>query len=468
MKIKKKIRILFLILFCIASIKSIGQRINIKGEIKKYYNQPVYLYKCKLDSVIFVDSIITNSQGRFNYIKDSINNFVYDIGMYKIALKNNLYINFINDFKPIVFSDTYTFDFFNNNPIDSLTYLVSNENKEFLIFQNIQNLINNSNSYLLALLRVFPISDPYHKKIEQEYYSRHKMSLNLIKASTNKYCNLIAKAYYQPIIPDWKATDIAINDTIINHFFDYFNPSENFYFNSNILPEKIDEWFSLHKPIEEKKEIDETLLLKAAIEFIHKTKNNPLIFNFSLNYILKKLEKDHAYKAFLNTFDAFLRKDNEDCEQTTKDFLWARNLAAAIRKVDIGNTAPNFIINKDLKLYEIQTNYTLLIFWASWCSHCNKMLPEIKNKVNEFKQKKPEISLSIITVSLDKDEILWKNFVRNNGLNSWLNISDLNGWQGDIPKQYNIYATPTIFLLDKDKKIIDKPLSAEELFKNIE
>ena len=468
MKIKNKIKILFLILFCITSIKSIGQRINIKGEIKKYYNQPIYLYKCKLDSVIFVDSVITNTQGKFNYIKDSINNFVYDIGIYKIALKSNLYINFINDFKPIVFSYIYTYDFFNSNPIDSLTYLASNENKEFLIFQNIQNLINNSNTYLLELLRIFPITDPYHKKIEQEYYSRYKSSLNLIKLSTNKYSNLITKAYYRPIIPDWKATDSAINDTIINHFFDYFNPAENFYYNTNILPEKIEEWFILHKPLEEKKEIDETLLLKAAIEFIHKTKNNPLIFNFSLNYILKKLEKDHAYKAFLNTFDTFLRKDNEDCEQTTKDFLWARNLAAAIRKVDIGNTAPNFNINKDLKLHELQTNYTLLIFWASWCSHCNKMLPEIKNKINEFKQKKPEISVSIVTVSLDKDEILWKNFIQNNGLNSWLNISDLNGWQGDIPKLYNIFATPTIFLLDKDKKIIDTPLTTDKLFKIIE
>lgn len=35
----------------------------------------------------------------------------------------------------------------------------------------------------------------------------------------------------------------------------------------------------------------------------------------------------------------------------------------------------------------------------------------------------------------------------------WLNLSDLNGWEGKAAKDYFIYATPTMFLLDDNKNL---------------
>lgn len=464
MKYKKSILIvsffIFNNLFCHA------QLLNIRGVIKNHINTPVYLLKSETDSLIFIDSAITSKNGEFIFnIKDR----KCGIGLYKIQLNESNSFNFINDGMPIQLKTVIGQDYFNNTATDSLVFIKSEENKRLLQFQKLQTQVNIASQLLLQMLRGYPISDPFHKKIEMEYLSRYVALSKFIKnnskqpnSSISRYTNLIADAYYRPIIPDWKVTDRVLNDTTINHFFDFYNPSEDFYFNTNVLPEKIEEWLTLHSPIEEKAHLDEIKLAKAASIYLNKTINNPRNFNFSLNYFLKKFEKARAYSAFLNIYDQFLVKDNQDCDQTLAEFAWARSLASTLRKIEIGAKAPNIEIMKSLQLYDLQSDYTLLIFWASWCGHCAKEIPEIQKVINEFKQKNTK-SINIVTVSLDKEEIPWKEFLKQKNMGSWLNTSELKGWQGEVPKMYNIFATPSMFLLDGDKKIVSQLKSAEEL-----
>jgi len=60
----------------------------------------------------------------------------------------------------------------------------------------------------------------------------------------------------------------------------------------------------------------------------------------------------------------------------------------------------------------------------------------------------------------------WLNFIKNKNLNHWINASDLKGWEGKTAVDYFIYATPTMFLVDENKKLIEMPKNVEEL-KNI-
>ena len=72
-----------------------------------------------------------------------------------------------------------------------------------------------------------------------------------------------------------------------------------------------------------------------------------------------------------------------------------------------------------------------------------------------------------VVISLDTDNDAWQKCVKQNGLFTWLNCSETKGWNGDVPQQYNVYATPTMFLLDKDKKIIARPETPNELLRLI-
>ena len=98
----------------------------------------------------------------------------------------------------------------------------------------------------------------------------------------------------------------------------------------------------------------------------------------------------------------------------------------------------------------------LVVFWASWCPACNKEMPYIKEYYNEFKKNGGEI----IAISLDYDQTMFNDATKEL---PWFNYTDLMRWDSPIAASYQVEATPTIFLLDKDNKIINKVSHVNEL-----
>jgi hypothetical protein len=47
-----------------------------------------------------------------------------------------------------------------------------------------------------------------------------------------------------------------------------------------------------------------------------------------------------------------------------------------------------------------------------------------------------------------------------------MHVCDLKGWEGKAFTDYFIYATPTMFLIDKDRKVIGMPRTIEDLKRN--
>jgi thiol-disulfide isomerase/thioredoxin len=136
----------------------------------------------------------------------------------------------------------------------------------------------------------------------------------------------------------------------------------------------------------------------------------------------------------------------------------------------MGSVVPDFDIDKGtLRMSSLKSNYTLLIFWASWCSHCVLVLPEIKKAVEMYnKEQEIKKQITVVAVSLDNKMEEWQEFINKGNYSSWLNTSELKGWNGEVPKKYNVYATPTMFLLDKEKKIIGKPEDTAQLLQIID
>ncbi len=70
--------------------------------------------------------------------------------------------------------------------------------------------------------------------------------------------------------------------------------------------------------------------------------------------------------------------------------------------------------------------------------------------------------IKIVAISLDSKKDDWLKFISDNKL-EFTNLIDPNGWSGTTALDYYIYATPTMFLLNGEKKIIGKPTNYEEL-----
>lgn len=129
-----------------------------------------------------------------------------------------------------------------------------------------------------------------------------------------------------------------------------------------------------------------------------------------------------------------------------------------------GELAPDFIIaNGDTlagkPLSSFRGRYVVLDFWASWCRDCRKDIPAVK----ALHKKYASDDIVFIGVSFDTDKETWMKCVRDNGMN-WIHHSELKPWKSTgISADYHIKWIPTMYLLDKEGRILFSTIHAEEM-----
>ncbi|MBT5273551.1 MAG: redoxin domain-containing protein, partial [Flavobacteriales bacterium] len=119
-------------------------------------------------------------------------------------------------------------------------------------------------------------------------------------------------------------------------------------------------------------------------------------------------------------------------------------------------------------LQEINADYTALIFYGPTCGHCKKEIPKVKHDVDSLIAAGHNIETFAVATEFDKTE--WKKFINNQKIGDWTNVADINHDEEGNPvassdwrDKYDIYSTPVIYLLDKDKKIIAKRITHTQI-----
>jgi peroxiredoxin len=116
-------------------------------------------------------------------------------------------------------------------------------------------------------------------------------------------------------------------------------------------------------------------------------------------------------------------------------------------------------------LYDVKAKYTVLVFWAADCSHCTTEIPKLHEDLKKL-QGKADVKVYAVQTKEELYET-WKKFIIEKKLTDFIHVFDpihLN----NLKEQFDITATPVIYLLDKDKRIKAKKLSHDQVVEIIE
>jgi thiol-disulfide isomerase/thioredoxin len=117
----------------------------------------------------------------------------------------------------------------------------------------------------------------------------------------------------------------------------------------------------------------------------------------------------------------------------------------------------NDISGQPLKLSAFKGKIVLLDFWATWCPPCRVEIPNLLEIYRQFKNK----NFVLISVSLDRDILLARQFVKEKEMN-WLHVIDRET-SSSIAALYEIEYIPATFIIDGKGKIVARNLRGTEL-----
>jgi len=177
------------------------------------------------------------------------------------------------------------------------------------------------------------------------------------------------------------------------------------------------------------------------------------------DYLFHLLEKHSLYEA--SEYLALKVLNEVSC--TINDDL-AKQLET-YRTMKKGNTAPDLVFPETTyypthstakKLSEINSKYTLVVFAAGWCDHCRQEVP----KIAQLYEKWLKNGVEVVLVSLDETP---QEFAQFAAAFPFISTTDFKKWESKMAQDYYVFGTPSMFLLDNERKIVLRPGSVQQV-----
>jgi len=292
--------------------------------------------------------------------------------------------------------------------------------------------------YKKAVAALEDVQDIYESK------SKGMLANAFIKSSKNENASSIAEN-----------TQDYLNSVVGNFFTNVDFKSDELY-NSSFLIDKITDYVFLLNTSE-----DQNLQQKLYKESITK-----VMGEIGSNKKLKKSASEFLIERFTAARNSgivdWLFADYYDQLPVSMQDAKFKKEKLDLLLASVGRIAPDFSWKedgKDVSLSGLKDGEKyLIIFWSTQCSHCLQEIPE----VYEFMKK--EVSTSIIAFAIENDELDFNEFTKK--LYGWHNVLGTHPefrFNNETVQKYLITATPTYFVLDKNKKIIAVPNTMKDV-----
>lgn len=206
-------------------------------------------------------------------------------------------------------------------------------------------------------------------------------------------------------------------------------------------------------------------LIKEAELLVEKTKANKEMNLYVIYWITSEYERPKV----LGTDGVFIHMAEKYYLTGIMPLSDADALAKVKEKVEtqkpllVGKVLPPLSVSDTLQrpinYANIKSDYLVVFLYDPDCGHCRKAAPELKKYTDGLSRKEVEVLAIPVSNSPEK----WKSFIKEFGLNKWINGYDYT-FRTDYRHQYDVFTTPVVYVLDKDRKIIARPpIPAEQV-----
>ncbi|MEP7317160.1 MAG: redoxin domain-containing protein [Panacibacter sp.] len=271
-----------------------------------------------------------------------------------------------------------------------------------------------------------------------------------------------------PVKADGSPDSVAAWRYMKDHFWDHVNFYDNNLVHTPFFDPKLDDYYKYYVSADPDSiitEVNYMLLSSRTGKDIH----HYLLGKFTDKYINPEVMGQD--KVFLFLFDNYFSKGDTlwlNAKQRKYIFdraysLMANQINLPAPQLDLKDTA-----GKAVSLYKIKAPFTFVAFWDPTCGHCKIEIPKL-DSLYEAKWK----ALGVAIFSVNTNEATfeeWKTFIKENHLNGWYHCwqtkedrqEDDKAGRANYRQLYDIFQTPTMYLLDANKHIIAKKLSLEQ------
>ena len=245
-----------------------------------------------------------------------------------------------------------------------------------------------------------------------------------------------------------------------NHFWDDFDFSDERFVRTPFLQSKIERYIkelTVQVPDSLIKEAD--FLVSKAIA----GKSSEVKY-YTIYYITSQYEQPKVMGTdglFVHMFEKYYATGI----MTVSDSSTLKNIGervATLKPNLVGKVLVSPVISDTLRrpinFPAIKADYTVVFFYSPTCGHCRESAPKLQKFVDTYKGK----GVEVVAIAIDQSPDEWKKFVKEFKLGNAINGFDFT-FRTDYRHQYDVWTTPTVYMLDKNKKIIARKLPVEQI-----
>lgn len=253
-------------------------------------------------------------------------------------------------------------------------------------------------------------------------------------------------------IPIALTTPEARADFLVRHYWDNFDFSDTAYINKpDITEQAFADYINIFSHTERE------AVSYSIDKVLDSASQNTEMFNYILGLYKKYLYDPNSplrnEEYYIPVLNYIVNSDNVNAAEKTR----SQYILDMVMKNRVGEKATNITYTlasgKTGTLYNIRGNYTILMFHNPDCHTCGETIAHMKASpvINGLLNEK---QLSVLAFYPDEDLEIWKKHLSDLP-SEWVNGYDKNQFV-EKNKLYDLKAIPTLYLLDKDKKILLK------------